>query len=48
MFDDDHTYGISILIKSRELKEMGFIVDHIENLIKDWYPGRYYDYNVLV
>ena len=41
VFDDGKT-GISVQIhcQTAEFKEMGFVVDHIENLIKDWYPGN--------
>ena len=33
--------GIKIHCHQAEFNEMGFVVDHIENLIKDWYPGIY-------
>ena len=33
--------GIRVDIASRtgEVKTLGFVVDHIENIIADWYPG---------
>ena len=39
-FPDDKP-GIRVKITSRsgEVKTLGFVVDHIENLIAEWYPG---------
>ena len=49
VFDNGKT-GISIQIycQTAEFKEMGFVVDLIENLLKDWYPGKYMLTNFLI
>ena len=39
----DSKPGICVQIQCQDgiFKSMGFMVDHIENLIKEWYPGVY-------
>ena len=42
IFPDDHQ-GISVTVRSitnDDFSVMGFIIDHIESLIKEWYPGK--------
>ena len=41
MIFPDQQHGIRVTVRSHtgDFKVMGFIVDHIESLIKEWYPG---------
>ena len=48
---ESHRFGdgkpgirIQIHCERGKFREMGFIVDHIENLLKIWYPGRSHVY----
>ena len=42
LFAEDNKPGIRVTVRSQRqlFKPMGFVVDHIETLLAEWYPGK--------